>query len=115
LQRLDKQIQENKTNLQTKEELIRVVSQYEQVLGLDKRVCTDAFDKSIAEVDAQPLNFLSYEIQSFLFEFCGFDPREESTLKKRPLRKDLLGNIKKVPLKSTLLSSFLETDKKLLA
>lgn len=34
-------------------------------------------------------------------------------MRRKPLVRDLLGNIKKVPLKSTLLSSFLEQDKKL--
>ena len=33
-------------------ELERTVSQYDQLLGVDKRLCTDAFDKPIAELDA---------------------------------------------------------------
>jgi len=49
--KIDAVIRENQSFNKTKEELIGLVAQYEQVLGLDKRVCTDAFDKSIAEVD----------------------------------------------------------------
>ena len=66
----------------------------------------DTFDKSIAEVDAEPMNARSYEFQKILFNFCGLDLREESLLRQKPLRKDLLGNIKKVPLKSTILQSY---------
>jgi hypothetical protein len=42
-----------------------------------------------------------------LLKFCGLDHREgDSLLRKKPLRKDLLGNIRKVPLKSTILQSY---------
>jgi len=58
----------------------------------------------VAEVDAEPMNSKSYELQSVLFSFCGIDLREDTLLRQgKPLRKDLLGNIKKVPLKSSIL------------
>jgi hypothetical protein len=45
-----------------------------------------------------------YEVQQALLSFCGL--REDSLLRQKPLRRDLLGNIKKVPIKSSLLASF---------
>jgi len=45
-----------------------------------------------------------YEVQRDLMSFCGL--KEDSLLRQKPLRRDLLGNIKKVPIKSSLLASF---------
>lgn len=92
----------------SRKELEKAVAQYEQLIGLEKRVCQDQFDKSIAEVDSYPINMNSHQIQHALFNFCGIDSREESLMRQKPLRKELLGNIKKVPLKSSILSSYYE-------
>lgn len=58
------------------------------------------------------MNQRSFEFQNILFKYCGLDLKEENDFFKRPLKKDLFGNVKKVPLKSTILSSFLDGDKK---
>lgn len=51
LKKIDATIRENHSLDKSKEELQSLVLQYEQVLGLDKRVCAETFDKSIAELD----------------------------------------------------------------
>ena len=72
-------------------------------------MCQDTFDKSIADIDSANLNSKSYTLYNELLRFCGIDSKEESTIRQKPLRKDLLGNIKKVPLKSSLLQNYYDS------
>ena len=51
LAKVDGQIKGIGLQNKTKKDLKKVLAQYEQILGLDKRVCSESFDKSLAEVD----------------------------------------------------------------
>lgn len=49
------------------------------MLGLEKRMKTEAFDKTIAELDMKPLDANGFDIQNMLFDYCGvnLNPGEE--------------------------------------
>jgi hypothetical protein len=65
-------------------------------MGIEKRLKTDYFDKSVSEIDSLPMNKNSYEMQNLLFDFCEV---EINCVRKSKRSKgiDLFGRIKRIP------------------
>ena len=40
------------------------------VLGLEKRMKTEALNKTIAELDMKPMDTKAFDIQNLLFDYC---------------------------------------------
>ena len=80
----------------SQEELERIVGQYEQIHGIDKRLNNEIIDKSASEIDSIPLNQKSFDLQNVLFNFMGIDGRGQK-FRKLGDKRDIFGKIVKIP------------------
>jgi len=62
----------NSQSLEKKEVISRIQS-IESVLGLEKRLKTEAMDKTVAEIDMNPMSAKAFDIQNVLFDYCGIN------------------------------------------
>jgi hypothetical protein len=81
LSKIQKEIDKIECTGKTRDELQRAITNYEQIISLEKRVCNDIFEKSVAEVDSLHVNANSHNVQNLLFNYCGIDLREDSMLR----------------------------------
>lgn len=56
---------------QTKESILNRIHAIESVLGLEKRMKTEGFDRTVAEIDMKPMSSNAFDIQNILFDYCG--------------------------------------------
>ena len=74
-------------------------------MNINKRFKNEVTEHSVSELDSIPINKSSYELQNVLFNYCNVKLQNEYSKHKKGIDK-LFGNIKKLPLKASLLQSY---------
>ena len=80
-------------------------------MGLEKRLKTEAMDKTVAEIDMNPMSAKAFDIQNVLFDYCGINLQGKNgadSFSNQKRIERLFGKIRKLPKKSCLLSNFEE-------
>jgi len=89
-----------------KDDVISRIKTIESVLGLEKRLKTDAVSSTVAEMDMKPLDANAFDIQNVLFDYCGVNlagkEAEEAVSHQKRIER-MFSKIRKLPKKSCLL------------
>lgn len=68
-------------------------------------------DKTVAEIDMNPMSAKAFDIQNVLFDYCGINLQGKNgadSFSNQKRIERLFGKIRKLPKKSCLLSNFEE-------
>lgn len=56
-----------------KSNVLSKINTIEQVLGMEKRMKTNDFEQTLAQLDMKPMNAEAFDIQNVLFDYCGIN------------------------------------------
>lgn len=90
-----------------KRELKNKIDCIEGVLGLEKRMKREGLERTVAEIDMEPMSANAFDMQNILLDYCGitrqnqYDGKKisDGTLSKNRIEK-LFGKIRALPKKA---------------